>query len=111
MNTAIETEPGDLARRITQRRQELGLTTDDLARQAGLDPGFLEYLEQHSDFQLGSGTLYKIARVLRSSPESLVGGVRNRALGNGDRAAGGHSRTTDTHAVSGAPRGPVVWEG
>ena len=82
MNTAIETEPGDLARRITHRRQELGLTTDDLARQAGLDPGFLEYFEQHSDVQLGLKTLYNIARVLQSSPENFLGGDRNRALGN-----------------------------
>ena len=88
MNTAIGTEPGDLARRITQRRQELGLTTEDLARQAGLDPGFLEYFEQHADFQLGLETLYKIARVLQSSPESLLGGDRNRALGSGGALPG-----------------------
>ena len=52
VNTAFETQPGDLARRITHRRQELGLTDEDLARQAGLDAGFLEYFELNSDVQL-----------------------------------------------------------
>lgn len=76
-----EIEPGDLARRITQRRHELGLTTEDLARQAGLDPRFLEYFEQRSDADLGVSTLSAIARVLQTSPASLRGADRNRAAG------------------------------
>jgi transcriptional regulator with XRE-family HTH domain len=88
MNTAIEIVPGDLARRIAYRRRELGLTVEDLARQAGVDPGFLEYFEQHSDAQLGSGTLNRIARVLQISPTSLLGGDKNRALGRGSALPG-----------------------
>jgi hypothetical protein len=77
----MEIEPGDLARRITHRRRELGLTLEDLARQAGVDPGFLQYLEGHSDVQLGSRTLGTIARVLQASPASLLGGDRSQTPG------------------------------
>lgn len=37
---------GDFARRVAQRRSELGLTQGDLARRAGMDGGYLDYLEQ-----------------------------------------------------------------
>src|ERR1700677_922488 len=37
---------GDLARRVSHRRNELGLTTEELARQAGVDAWFLAYFEQ-----------------------------------------------------------------
>ena len=88
MNTATETEPGDLARRITRRRQELGLTAEDLARQAGLDLRFIEHFEGHSDMQLGSTTLDTIARVLQTSPASLLGEDRNGAVAKGDALPG-----------------------
>ena len=54
---------------------------EDLARQAELDPAFLEYFEQHTDGQLGSGTLTRLARALQTSPASLLGGDRSRPLG------------------------------
>jgi transcriptional regulator with XRE-family HTH domain len=81
MDAATGIEPGDLARRITQRRHELGLTLEDVARQAGVAPEFLEYFEQHSDERLGNGTLFRIARALQTSPAGLLGGDRNRPLG------------------------------
>ncbi len=95
METAPETEAGDLARRITRRRYELGLTVEVLARQAGVDPTFFEYFEQHSDVQLSKETLSTIARVLQTSPASLLGGDRNRAPGS-------------THALPGAILEPLT---
>jgi nitroimidazol reductase NimA-like FMN-containing flavoprotein (pyridoxamine 5'-phosphate oxidase superfamily) len=88
MDKAIDMESGDLARRISHRCQELGLTVEDLARQAGVDPGFLAYFEQHSDVQLGRRTLTRIARVLQTSPGSLCGGERNRASGSASALPG-----------------------
>ena len=82
MEPTTKNEPGDLARRITQRRQELGLTVEDFARKTGMDLGFLEYFEQHSDVQLGKSALASVARVLHTSPASLLGGDRNRAQGS-----------------------------
>ena len=38
--------PGDLARRITRRRIELGKSIEEVADKAGLDPGYLRYFEE-----------------------------------------------------------------
>jgi hypothetical protein len=88
MEPTLENQPGDLARRITHRRQELGLTVEDLARQADVDPGFLEYFERHADVQLGRGALSTIARALQTSPASLLGGDRDCALGSASALPG-----------------------
>ena len=74
MKDAMDTERGDLARRITHRCHELGLTTENLARRAGVAPDFLEYFEQNANVQLREKTLTAIARVLLTSPSSLLGG-------------------------------------
>jgi hypothetical protein len=37
-------DPGDLGRRLAERRDELRLTRDDIARIAGMGPGYIEYL-------------------------------------------------------------------
>jgi transcriptional regulator with XRE-family HTH domain len=121
MEPATEDEPGDLARRITQRRQELGLTVEDFARQTGMDPGFLEYFEQHSDVELGKRTLTSVARVLQTSPTSLRGGDRHRPLGRASAIPGAilepltpgqcraHLRAGGVgRVIFSAPRGPVA---
>src|SRR5580700_6198224 len=55
------THPGDLARRVTHRRVELGLTTQELAKRAGVDAWFLAYFEQSSDTTLQGGALLRLA--------------------------------------------------
>jgi transcriptional regulator with XRE-family HTH domain len=74
---------GDLARRVTHRRNELGLTTEELARRAGVDAWFLAYFEQSSDSTLTSGALTRIAVALQTTPLALEGGEVDRAPGNG----------------------------
>jgi nitroimidazol reductase NimA-like FMN-containing flavoprotein (pyridoxamine 5'-phosphate oxidase superfamily) len=88
MEDATETECGDLARRITHRRQQLGLTSEDLARQAGVAPDFLEYFERHTDVQLRDRTLTAIARVLLTSPSSLLGADRAPTRGTAHSVPG-----------------------
>jgi transcriptional regulator with XRE-family HTH domain len=88
MEAAKQMRPGDLARRITLRRLELGLTQEDLARRAGVDPGFLEYFERQSEMQLGRRTLGTFARILQTSEATLLGGDANRAQGNASALPG-----------------------
>ena len=60
---------GDLARRIAHRRRELGLTTEELATRAGIDPTYLTYFEGSADARLSAGSLNLVAlaqRPLRS---------------------------------------------
>jgi transcriptional regulator with XRE-family HTH domain len=79
---------GDLARRITRRRHELGLSTEELARRAGIDAWFLAYFEQSSDTSLTGGALLRVAVALDTTPLALEGGLVDRAPGVG--RAGAH---------------------
>ena len=74
---------GDLARRVTHRRNELGLSTEELARRAGVDAWFLAYFEQSSDTTLSSGALLRLAVALDTTPFTLEGGQVDRPPGEG----------------------------
>ena len=78
---------GDLARRVSRRRHELGLTTEELARQAGVDRWFLAYFEQSADSTLTSGALARLAVALQTTPLALQGGVMDRPPGIGHAGA------------------------
>jgi nitroimidazol reductase NimA-like FMN-containing flavoprotein (pyridoxamine 5'-phosphate oxidase superfamily) len=79
---------GDLARRVTHRRKELGLSTEELARRAGVDAWFLAYFEQSSDTCLSGGGLIRLAAALDTTPFVLEGGQVDRPPGEG--RAGAH---------------------
>ncbi len=77
------TQVGDLARRVTHRRKELGLSTEELARRAGVDAWFLAYFEQSSDTALSGGGLLRLAIALDTTPFVLEGGQVDRPPGEG----------------------------
>jgi transcriptional regulator with XRE-family HTH domain len=79
---------GDLARRIAHRRNELGLSTEELARRAGVDAWFLAYFEQSADTSLSGGALLRLAAALETTPFVLEGGQVDRPPGEGQ--AGPH---------------------
>jgi nitroimidazol reductase NimA-like FMN-containing flavoprotein (pyridoxamine 5'-phosphate oxidase superfamily) len=65
---------GDLSRRVAQRRAELGLSLDEVAKRTGIDPGYLHYLETNCSAHLSMGSLILLAMALKTSPEFLLGG-------------------------------------
>ena len=77
------TGPSDLARRVIQRRQELGLAAEELAQRVGMDPNYLNYFESNASARLSSGTLNIIALALDTSPIALEGGDLDRPPGRG----------------------------
>lgn len=81
--TTTSENPSDLARRVARRRTELGLTVEQLAQQAGVDPTYLGYFEQNSDARLSAGTLSLIAFALKTSPIALEGGEVDLPAGRG----------------------------
>ena len=76
-------QPGDLARRVAHRRAELGLSFEELARRAGVDPGYLRYFERSPDARVSAGTLLLLALALETTPIVLQGGNVNRPPGSG----------------------------
>jgi nitroimidazol reductase NimA-like FMN-containing flavoprotein (pyridoxamine 5'-phosphate oxidase superfamily) len=74
---------GDLGRRVTLRRIELGLSTEEAAKRAGMDPWFLAYFEQSADTSLNGGALRRLAIALDTTPLALEGGQVDRPPGTG----------------------------
>jgi hypothetical protein len=74
---------GDLARRVTHRRTELGLSSEELAKRAGIDAWFLAYFEQSADTSLSGGSLLRLAVALDTTPFALQGGQVDRPPGPG----------------------------
>jgi nitroimidazol reductase NimA-like FMN-containing flavoprotein (pyridoxamine 5'-phosphate oxidase superfamily) len=74
---------GDLARRVAHRRTELGLTVEELAARAGVDPVYLHYFEDNPRATLSAGTLQLMALALKTTPLALLGGETDRPPGHG----------------------------
>jgi len=73
----------DLARRIAMRREEVGLSVEELSARAGIDPGYLAYFEASPDANLSGGSLLLIALALDTTPFELLGGSADRPQGHG----------------------------
>lgn len=81
-------EAGDLGRRIVQRREERGLSRDEVARRAGMAPGYLQYLEDRSPPAAPLGGLYRLAAVLGTTVAALQGDGFGHPVGSSGQPAG-----------------------
>jgi transcriptional regulator with XRE-family HTH domain len=73
----------DLATRIRQRRQELGLSREQVAERAGLAASYLAYVEENPRAVVSSRVLGQLATALATTRASLSGGDRARPPGPG----------------------------
>ncbi|GIH95764.1 helix-turn-helix domain-containing protein [Planobispora siamensis] len=74
--------PGDLGRRIAWRRRSLGLSREQLAGRAGIDPGYLGYLEEQPASP-SAETVHRLAAGLDTSAAELLGGEVDLPPGRG----------------------------
>ncbi len=81
-------EAGDLGRRIVQRREERGLSRDEVARRAGMDSGYLRCLEQSSAPVAPLVGLYRLAAVLETTVAALQGHGFGNPVGSSNPPAG-----------------------
>lgn len=104
---ARQPEPGTLARRVTSRRAQLGLSENALATQAAMAPRYLQHLlAAGPDFDPGG--FLRVASVLRMTCQELLGVPNDPPPGQsaaGDRPALIHLTTAEcwdklgTHGV------------
>lgn len=79
-------DPGDLSKRVAQRRAELHLSQVQVATRAGLNLRYLEYLERYPARPTPTA-LRRLAAALRTTPAVLLGGGANVPPGHGLRPA------------------------
>lgn len=112
---------GDLGRRVLERRRELGLSSQEVAVRAGMDPAYFEKLEARAAPQLARGGLVRLAVALETTVQAISGAGTLAPPGQRDPAGRpvlaplDHS---DCHTlispggvgrvVFAAPRGPVA---
>jgi hypothetical protein len=112
---------GDLGRRVGERRNELGLSTNTVATRAGMNASYLETLEQSSSPQLSRAALMRLAAALETTAETLTGGGVLAPLGRTSPSSKPALRDLDRQAceelirgggvgrvVFQEPRGPVA---
>jgi transcriptional regulator with XRE-family HTH domain len=80
-----EVTEGDLARRVRRRRGALGLSQDEVARRAGLDPDYLDRVE-HAPAILTAGALIRLADALDTTVSELLGSQPRQPSGHGGAA-------------------------
>ncbi|MDX2644753.1 pyridoxamine 5'-phosphate oxidase family protein [Streptomyces sp. PA03-1a] len=80
------TAPGDIGRRITMRREELGLSREEVGARTGIAPGYLRYVEEDSTAAPGIATLRGLAMALDTSVSALSGGEADLPPGRGQAA-------------------------
>ena len=78
-------DPGDLSKRIAQRRAELHLTQAQAAARAGLSLRYLEYVQRYPA-RPNPATLRRLAAALRTTPAALLGGGADTPPGHGHPA-------------------------
>ncbi|MFI0786299.1 helix-turn-helix domain-containing protein [Streptomyces lydicus] len=76
----------DLGRRATLRRQQLGLTREEVAARAAASPGYLQYVEE-SAAEPSIGFMLRLAGALDTTVAELVGGTEELPAGFGKAAA------------------------
>src|SRR6266571_983583 len=69
-------DPGDLSRRVAQRRTELHLSQAQVAARAGLSLRYLEYMERYPA-RPTAAALRRLAAALRTTPSALLGAGAN----------------------------------
>src|SRR5947207_11333716 len=73
-------DPGDLSRRVGQRRAELHLSLAQVAARAGVSLRYLEYLERYPA-RPAPAALRQLAAALRTTPAALLGAGANAPPG------------------------------
>ncbi|MFJ1704947.1 helix-turn-helix domain-containing protein [Kitasatospora sp. NPDC088346] len=73
-------EPGEVGRRVAHRREQLGLTREQVAERAGMTVNFIEYLESRPA-TVEPGTVTVLAGTLGTSVGYLLGGGLDRPPG------------------------------
>ncbi len=83
----VGNDVGDLGRRVSERRRELGLSVEALAERAGMDPSYLRILETSPSPQLSRAALWRLAAALETTMDVVTGGGTQAPPGRAEPSA------------------------
>ncbi|MFJ3160973.1 helix-turn-helix domain-containing protein [Streptomyces kanasensis] len=75
----------DIGRRVAARREQLGLSREEVALRSGSAPGYIQYLEEQAATP-GMGFLLRLADALETTAVALAGGTTDLPPGIGHAA-------------------------
>ncbi|MEU3741456.1 pyridoxamine 5'-phosphate oxidase family protein [Streptomyces sp. NPDC032198] len=112
---------GDMGRRVSWRREQLGLSRQDVAARCGSVPGYIRYVEEQSVTSPGIGFLNSLANALETTVAELAGGTADLPPGTAtapyrpqftELGVGECHRLLGTHGIGrvglSTPDGPVI---
>ncbi|MFJ4713859.1 helix-turn-helix domain-containing protein [Streptomyces sp. NPDC088785] len=82
---ATAVQHSDFGRRVAARRQELGLTAQDLADRTGASEAYVRYVEEQAAHP-SSGFCLRLAAALETEVDTLLGGAATRPPGTAPAA-------------------------
>lgn len=95
----MRANPGDIGRRVAERRRQLGLTREETAARAGMAANYLRYVEeQPADSDMGG--LLRLAGALETTVSELLGGGVELPPGAGFAAYHPYLETMDREECS-----------
>lgn len=74
---------GDMGRRVSTRREQLGLSRQDVATRCGSVPGYIRNVEEQQVTSPGIGFLTSLANALETTVAELSGGTADLPPGTG----------------------------
>ncbi|MFE2943096.1 helix-turn-helix domain-containing protein [Streptomyces sp. NPDC059255] len=81
----VHASRSDLGRRVTARREQLGLSREEVAARAGSVPGYIEFVEERQSTP-GIGFLLRLADALETTVDTLTGSTTELPPGTGPAA-------------------------
>ncbi|WP_229843749.1 helix-turn-helix domain-containing protein [Streptomyces chryseus] len=110
-----------MGRRVSTRREQLGLSRQDVAARCGSAAGYIRYLEEQQVTSPGSGFLTSLANALETTVDELTGGTADLPPGTArgpyrpqstELGVGECRRLLGTHGIGRVgvttPDGPVI---
>ncbi|GHJ42313.1 pyridoxamine 5'-phosphate oxidase family protein [Streptomyces sp. TS71-3] len=85
---------GDIGRRVAARREQMGLSREDVAARSGSAPGYIQYMEEHTSTP-SMGFLLRLADALQTTVDELTGGTTDLPPGLGRAARHARLATMD----------------
>ncbi|MFH8618691.1 helix-turn-helix domain-containing protein [Streptomyces sp. NPDC017979] len=94
-STGKPSQRSDIGRRVTARREALGMTRQEVAERSGAAPAYIAYVEERASAVPGTGMMLRLAEALQTTVPELTGSAAERVPGRGSGLRDAELRVLD----------------